>query len=259
MEIEIEGSAGMTMRGLAIAGGVLMLVSLVAGPARALGIGDVEQLYFDGPGGFGFDPAAVAAAGFTASYVGSPLDEWIPAGNISLGLEIQIEQDLQLPPHQNPETPTLADPFIADSYWTVHNETGRTLISPLLVFTTVVFDSYPETPTALDGNLLEFLEYSAGGTDYVFGVIALPDLEDGESVDLNAVLGTPVRYVVGGPLEADGPDLVMPPLGLMVLASYVPIPEPGGAALWAGALVWVALRARRACCFGASSGAPRSA
>ncbi len=249
----------MSMRGPAIAGFAMLLVSLAAGPARALGISDVAELYFDGPGGFGFDPAAVAAGGFSTSYVGSPLDLWIEAGHISLGLDIQIEQDLQLPPHQNPGTPTPADPFIADSHWTLHNETGSMLVAPLLVFTTVVFDPYPETPTALDGNLLQFLEYSASGTDYVFGVVGLPDLEDGESVDLSAALGIPVRYVVGGPLETDGGDLVMPPLGLMVLGSYVPIPEPGVAWLWAGVLGWVALRAWRARSCGASCGAPPSA
>lgn len=236
-----------------------LLFLLAAGPAFGLGISDVAALYFDGPGGYGFDPAAVAAAGFTPQYAASPLDTWIPAGNISLGLPIQIEQDLQLPPYQNPATPTLADPFIADSHWTVHNETGHALVSPLLVFTTVLFDSYPVTPTALDGNLLQFLEYSAQGTDYVFGVIALPDLEDGASVDLNAALGRPVRYIVGGPLETDGADLVMPPLGLMVVASYRALPEPGALWLWLPALAWLALRARSVRSSGSPCGEPPSA
>jgi hypothetical protein len=236
----------MSMRSPVTAAWAVLLVALASGPAHALSLADVSPLYFDGPGGYGFDPLAVAAAGFAPGYSGSPQDEWIPAGHVDLGLEIQIEQDLQLPPHQDPASPSVADPFIADSHWTLHNETGRTLVSPLLVFTTVLFDDYPPTPTALDGNLLEFLEYSSQGTDYVFGVIALPDLEDGESVDLNAALGTPLRYVVGGPLATDGADRVMPPLGLMVLASYVPVPEPAGVALWLASLPWLARRAR--CC-----------
>ena len=42
---------------------------------------------------------------------------------------------------------------------------------------------------------LELLEYSSGGVDYLFGVMKLPDLGDGEFVNVD------VRYVVAGKLE----------------------------------------------------------
>lgn len=203
---------------------LLLLVAAAPG-ARALGLEDINPLYFEGPGGFGFDPADAAGLSLAPIFRAVAGDDWIEAGNIALGLPIQVEQKLGTI-HQNPRKPRLAKPFIADSTWTVHNETGRDLLAPLLVFSLVdPDDSYRDIPTGLDADLLELLEYSFGGVDYVFGVMKLPDLGDGEFFDVD------VRYVVAGKLERSGSDLVMPPLGLATLGTYAQVPEPGAALL----------------------------
>ncbi len=191
----------------------LALLLVAALGARALGLADINPLYFEGSGGFGFDPADAAALGLGPVFSALPGDDWIEAGNIARTLPIQIEQNLGTV-HQNPRTPRLARPFIADSTWTVHNVTGRDLLAPLLVFSLVDPDgSYRDIPTGLDSDLLELLEYSSGGVDYLFGVMRLPDLGDGEFVDVD------VRYVVAGRLERNGSNLVMPPLGLAALGT----------------------------------------
>lgn len=218
----------------------LALAMLLAPPAVALTIGDISELYFAGPAGFGFDAGDVAGAGFSAAFSASPGDDWIDAGEKSLGLPIRITQNLGTI-HQDPEgdgeTPGTGNPYIADSRWTVWNKTGRKLLAPLLVFTVVdPLDSYPDVPTGLDGDLLQILQYSSGGADYLFGVVGLPDLEDDGSVDID------VRYVVAGPLEDD----FLPPLGLMALGTYETlVPEPDAVLLWALALAVVVGPARR--------------
>jgi hypothetical protein len=65
--------------------------------------------------------------------------------------------------HQNPGQPSFASPLIADSSWTIRNESGRALTRPLLVFTSVdPQDAYPIAlpPTGLDSDLLAILRYS---------------------------------------------------------------------------------------------------
>ncbi len=228
---------------------LVALLGAVPG-ARALTIDEVNQLYFEGPGGFGFEGQAVSDAGLAISFGATADDEWLEAGHVSFGLDIEITQVLGTV-HQDPQAgggvPDEDDPFIADSSWTVRNASGGTLIAPLLVFTSVdPGDSYPEVQAGLDANLLRILEYSFAGVDYLFGVVVLPDLEDGESVDID------VRYVVADPLVqgvsrgsgSSTTTATMPPLGVSVLASYRAIPEPSSAvlALCAGAALVVSTR-----------------
>jgi hypothetical protein len=209
----------------------LAFALLLAPAASALTIGDISALYFTGVSGFGFDAGSLTAAGIARTFRAAPGDDWIEAGERSLGLPIRITQNLGTI-HQDPEgdgeTPGMDNPYIADSRWTVKNKTGRDLLAPLLVFTLVdPLDSYPDVPTGLDGDLLQILEYSSAGEEYLFGVVALPDLEENGSVDID------VRYVVAGPLEDD----FLPPLGLMALGSYETlVPEPGGLLLWGSLL-----------------------
>jgi hypothetical protein len=225
-----------------------------ASGAAALGIDEVNEVYFEGPAGFGFDSQAVADAGLSISFGASPDDDWLSAGHVSFGLPIEITQVLGTV-YQDPQAgggvPDPDDPFIGDSSWTVRNASGRTLIAPLLVFTSVdPGGTYPEVQTGLDGNLLRILEYSFDGVDYLFGVVVLSDLEDGESVDID------VRYVVADPLVqgvsgASGTSTTtatMPPLGVSVAASYSLVPEPGTWLLVAcsgASLVFVARRRSR--------------
>ena len=218
---------------------LLLLALLLPGSALATGIADITPLYFDGPDGQGFSAAELAAAGRVPSYSATAQDDWIDAGATALGLPIQIDQALGTV-HQNPPSPTAAAPVIADSLWTVHNETGSLLVAPLLVFTRVdPSQLYPIAlpPTGLDGDLLALLSYSYAGGELFYGAIQLPTLPDGASAEVT------VRYVVAGAL-APGNPMPLPPLGVAVLGSYALVPEPSSAALLCVGLLLAAARAR---------------
>jgi hypothetical protein len=217
---------------------ILLLVALLLpASAPALGIGDIEPLYFDGPGGQGFDPGDVAAIGrspaFTAGTTG-----WLSAGAKGSGAQLEITQALGTV-HQDPGSPSFGSPVIADSIWTVRNQTTGTLSAPLLVFTSVdPRHLYPITlpPTGLDANLLVLLSYSFSGGNLLYGAIQLPDLAPGAMAQLT------VRYVVAGGL-ATGDTL--PPLGVSGLRNYALVPEPASALLLGGGVLWLALARRR--------------
>ena len=83
--------------------------------------------------------------------------------------------------HSNPQaggrTPNAIDPLVADSTWTVTNQTGQPIPEGFLLFTLIDLDRrYPGLVAGLDGALLEILEYSSDGTDYFFGGVRLPSL-----------------------------------------------------------------------------------
>jgi hypothetical protein len=217
------------------------LLILLACPAlaRALSLGDIAPLYFDGVGGQGFSQSAVSAQGLVPAYTALPTDDWLAAGAAVLGLPIEIEQNLGTV-HQNPSQPSFAAPVIADSTWTVRNDSGRALKRPLLVFTSVdPQDAYPITlpPTGLDSDLLALLHYSFQGSTLLYGAIELPDLAQGAQTQVL------VRYVVAGAL-ASGSPLPLPPLGVSVVASYTLVPEPSTGALVGAGLLLVAATAR---------------
>lgn len=192
--------------------------------ALALGAGSAEAtpLYFDGPGGFGFSAAAVA--GLPIASTADANSPWILAGGRAVLSEPGLVVDSQLSViHSNPqgtgETPTEANPLVADSTWTLTNETGAPLPASFLVFMTNDIDGrYDGLRAGLDGALLEIVEYSFGGTDYAFGAIELPSLGVGQSVDVT------VRYVVAGRLDYDAQAnaFILPRLGI---AAFV-VPEP---------------------------------
>lgn len=218
---------------------LLLLLLLLGSPAAALSIDEIEPLYFDGIGGSGFSIDAVAAPGLVPGYAATAGDDWIAAGNAALGLPIQIDQNLGTF-HQQPAVPTRTNPIIADSSWRVRNDSAGILVAPLLVFVDVDPSgtiSLPP-PTGLDGDLLEILAYSFGGDDFAFGVVQLPDLAEGEFVDIT------VRYVVGGPLPGGGGG-ALPPLGVALLNSYEVVPEPTTALLLGVGLVLCRLSRQR--------------
>jgi hypothetical protein len=212
-------------RGLLSAAAALVLA---ATSASALSIGDTRPLWFDGPDRYGFDAAAVAAAGFSPIYSADAEDSWLDAGDSRLDLPIAIDVDLGKV-HKNPQarggTPTRNKPVIADSTWTVTNESGAALDDALLVFT--LGDSSGRRrpkPVALDGNLVEILEYSHEGVDYRFGAVRLGDLAPGASTTLT------VRYIVGARLARKRDRLLLPPLGVSTVTGWTLVPEPATAA-----------------------------
>jgi hypothetical protein len=225
---------------------VLLALSGAGPGASALSIQDVTPLWFDGPDGYGFDPAAVAAAGKSALYLADPGDRWIDAGAGRLALPIAIRTDLG-PIHKNPHAkgrrPTRERPFIADSTWTLTNHTGALLEDALLVFTLGDARGKRRPPVALDGELIEILHYSFQGTEYLFGAVRLPDLAaegPGSSTEIR------VRYIVGGALDRGGRRrLLMPPLGVSAVTGFAVVPEPSTLALVAAGLAGLGLSARR--------------
>jgi hypothetical protein len=222
--------------------GVVLVVGLVlwlgAGAANALSI---HPLFFEGVAGNGFSGGAVA--GIAPSASADPTDQWILAGARSLfaGPGLIVENHLSAI-HENPQghgrTPSQVDPFIVDSTWTVSNQTGAPISAGYLVFTKIDIDArYPGLKAGLDGDLLEIVEYSAGGTEYFFGAIGLPDLGVGQSVDLT------VRYVVAGALDydAEANAFVLPRLGIAGLVVPEPMPLAG---IFLGLLALAGARSR---------------
>jgi hypothetical protein len=217
----------------------LPLLLLLPLSGAALTIAEIEPLYFEGPGGFGFDPADVAAIGRVPAFGASPANQQYTAGAGS-GVQIAITQTLGTQ-HQNPASPSFASPVIADSSWTLRNDTSATLVAPLLVFTRVDPQGvYPIAlpPTGLDADHLQFLRYSVNNDQFLFGAIALPTLRPGETANVL------VRYVVAGAL-APGDPAPLPRLGVTVLGNYTAlVPEPASAALVSAGLIALAARTR---------------
>lgn len=218
---------------------LLLAISGSSEPARALTVADIEPLYFEGAGGLGFSAGAVAAAGRAPAFSATSSDLQLTAGAGS-GFQVGISQALG-PVHQNPASPSASTPVIADSTWTLRNNTSTTLLAPLLVFTRVdPQQTYPIAlpQTGLDADLLALLRYSFANESRLLGAIALPTLRPGESADVT------VRYVVAGAL-APGNPAQLPPLGVTVLGSYAAVPEPASGALVCAGLALLAARARR--------------
>ena len=208
--------------------------------ATALGLADVAPLYFDGVDGFGTSAGTAAMAGETPAYRATPQDAWIndvSADPLSL---VTVQQALGTV-HQNPAAPGLTDPVIADSTWRITNRDAGELVEALLVFTSVdPLGLYPAAVPLLgvDGTLVDLVEYSFAGVDYLVGAMPLGDLSPGDFVDIT------VRYIVAGPLAGDDPAQ-LPALGLSVLGSYTIVPEPSTAVLVGLGLVAFGVARRR--------------
>ncbi len=229
----------------------------------ALTIADTNPLFFIGGGAFGFSASAVAAAGLTVADTATPADDILTAGNAIFSPMLSIGQVLG-PVHQNPQASyaspaagcqlgdvcqTPGNPFIADSTWTVTNDAGRDLEDVYLVFTRVSLSGgYPDIAVAVDGNLIEILEYTAGDTSYWFAMVSLGALGDGVvDSDTESPQSThfTMRYIVGGDMPFSGSEQVMPPIGVFGIERGGPvIPEPSTALLLASGLFALAMAQR---------------
>ena len=118
--------------------------------------------------------SALRGCGRAPSFSASGSNTQYTAG-AGTGVQVGITQVLGTE-HQNPGSPSFANPVIADSTWTLRNNTSSTLIAPLLVFTRVdPANVYPITlpPTGLDADKLQFLTYSVANVSYTLGVVQL--------------------------------------------------------------------------------------
>ncbi|MDJ0869639.1 MAG: PEP-CTERM sorting domain-containing protein [Myxococcota bacterium] len=227
------GRLGAGLR-LAVLLAVIGLCSAAPRAATALTITDLTPLYFGGSAGgggggeFGFSQSELIEAGLVPRLRASSLQTWLAAGPASLGLPVSISQQLTTI-HANPQADgrraSLDDPLIADSIWTVRNDSGAPLLDAWLVYTVADPSGLlPGVPLGLDGDLMEIVEYSSDGSgvpDYFFGAVALADLGAGQSTSFL------VRYVVAGNLLLDSGSgaLTLPTLGVSTLL----VPEPGTA------------------------------
>lgn len=254
-------SASRRRLGACLAAAALLLP---AGSAGALGLQDTSPVFFLGSGQFGFAKAALDAANESIAATADSNDDFLSAGNALYAPELSITQSLG-PVHQNPQAAyqspstgcqagdvcqTPSNPFIADSTWTVTNQSGRDLENLFLVFLMVdLSGGYPNIPVAVDGNQMQFLEYQAGSQKYYFAMVSLgalgDGLADGESVEHAQSTQFTMRYIVGGDMIFNGATQVMPPLGVYGLErDAAPVPEPGTALLVAVGFVGLAMAKR---------------
>jgi hypothetical protein len=222
---------------------LVALASLAAGSAQALTVSDLDPVYFPtSSGSSGFTAGAVQTAGLSIAFDTTPANAFPTAGNPSVVTQPDLAITQQLfQIYQNPQarrghpSPTFDDPFIADSRWTIRNDSGGELPDLLLLFTGVDYSNYGLVPVGLDGDSIDIVRHTANGTEYFYGAIPLGPLAPNQEVTVT------VRYIVAGRLKQVGNQLVMPPL----LVRGVVVPEPGTALLLTLGLVSLSALRRR--------------
>ena len=217
----------------------LLMVGL-ASAAQAVTIGSggsapfgVAPLWYNASSAFG-----LAAPTPAPNYVVGAGDYFLTAGNEIFTPELSITQSLLQPVHQHPQAPadsqnpltpagppTMALPYVADSLWTVRNDSGMALDHAFLAFTFVsrapfaaLPGGYPDILVGMDDLLVDVVKYSDEDTDYYFAAMSLGSMAQGESKQLT------VRYIVAGDLPFVGGAYVMPPFGVAGLVTVVPEP-----------------------------------
>jgi hypothetical protein len=231
-----------------------------ASPAFGLTIGgqggpafQVEPIWFTGFGQFGLSGPGAGGPDFAAT---APVTFLTIGPTAAPGIDLQLSQTLIEPVFQHPQdpansqnpgthggvptAPTMSVPFVADSSWTIHNLTGRTLDDVALVFTRIIDDpGYPPVDVALDDNTYGVLQYTnASNVTRYYGAIPLGDLAPGAFVNFN------VRYIVSGSLPVQNGNYTLPRFGLAGIESPRQVPEPGTALLLALGLAAIASRSR---------------
>lgn len=239
--------------------GAALVAGLSATGASALAVGAgtlVNPVYFNSGGQFGLN------TGPAYTFAATSASDWLSVGS---GQALSVQINLQTPVIQNPQdpsnssntsgpqaTPSAAYPFVADSLWTVTNNTGTTLNNAYLVFeavnlakTTLVPGGYPDIPVGLDQNLISIVRYTypGGSTPLFFGGISLGSLGAfGSAHDSTQIR---VRYIVAGALPENGASLVMPQIEIAGLNN---VPEPSTLVLLlGGGVALYAVAGRRRC------------
>jgi len=240
-------------------GAALAAFGLSAAGASALtlsGTGTViDPVYFNSGGNFGLITGP--AFDFAATSAG----DWRAVGS---GGALSIQTALVTPVLQNPQsptsslnplgpvgTPTAANPFVADSIWTVTNTTKGKLNNAFLILeavnlaaTPLVPGGYPNIPVGIDRNLFSIVKYTSPGakSPLFFGGLSLgslaPNGSPGDSTQVR------VRYIVAGALPLNGANLVMPPFSV---AALINVPEPGTLVLVGSGVVLLGATRRRRC------------
>jgi len=243
-----------------IAFGAALELGLAAASASALTVGgaagvQVDPVYFNSGGNFGL------ITGPSFNFSATSANDWRLVGP---GQDLSIQINLQTPVLQNPQfpsnsmnptgpqgTPTAATPFVADSLWTVTNNTEGSLNNAYLIFeavslapTTLVPGGYPDIQVGIDKNLFSIVQYTYPGakTPLFFGALSLGSLSGfGTAHDSTQIR---VRYIVAGALPLNGANLVMPPF---TVAALINVPEPSPLVLLGSGLALFAAAGRRRC------------
>lgn len=193
----------------------------------------IDPLYF-----VGFDQFGLESPGAGPAYRAVAPVPFLSVGNAP-DMDLTISQQLQQPAWQHPQdpanslnpglnggvpfTPSADFPLVADSLWTIRNDTGRLLEDVLLLFTkTRAIAGYPPVDAALDDFLVDTIEYtSLDGTIRWYGAMLLGDLAPGASTQIL------VRYVVADAVPIIGGEYMLPSLGVAALDKPNYVPEPG--------------------------------
>lgn len=223
--------------GIGLGIGLGMAAAVSATPLQVGGAGGpgltVDPIYFQG-----FNVFGLTGPGQGANYYASAPVPFLSAG-AGPGMDLTIIQTLQQPPWQHPQdpansqspdlnqgvafTPSAATPMVADSIWTVRNDTEDILYGVLLLFTrTIALPDYPALDVALDDGIFSVMEYrSTDGTVRHYGALALGDLAPGAWAEIL------VRYIVAGPLPLVDGEYLLPALGVAGIDRAHYVPEPG--------------------------------